>query len=50
MREGKALIFFHPPARISSCLLSQKRKEMRKVPFDINHLVNVHFLSNFSLQ
>lgn len=38
MGQGKGLIFFHPPARISSCLLSHKRKEMRKVPFDINHL------------
>ena len=31
-------------------VLSRKKKEMEKVPFDISHLVNVHSLSNFSPQ
>lgn len=31
-------------------VLSRKRKEMKKVPFDISYLVNVHSLSNFSPQ
>lgn len=42
MGEGRTQFFFHLPPRISSCRLSQKRKEMRKVPFDSDHLV--HFL------
>ena len=31
-------------------VLSRKKKEMKKVPLDISHLVNVHSLPNFSQQ
>lgn len=31
-------------------VLSRKKKETEKAPFDISHLVNVHSFSNFSPQ